>query len=196
MHFEIPAPHQTFDIPLEDGARIRMRRHGNPDGVRLLVTHGNGFAADAYYPVLAAPAGPVRPAAYSIFATMARTSRWCRRTTPTNSSAATSNAWCRSVRGELGREADRRHLPFDVGAHRDEARHRDRLALGRAACCSIRPNVPPTDHPVFPAMKAFEKQADRMGQGPPPPLRVRRRADAGIPAVARHAGLGRGRCTN
>ena len=27
-----------------------MRRHGNPDGVRLLVTHGNGFAADAYYP--------------------------------------------------------------------------------------------------------------------------------------------------
>ena len=37
-------------IQLEDSARIRMRRHGNPDGVRLLVTHGNGFAADAYYP--------------------------------------------------------------------------------------------------------------------------------------------------
>jgi pimeloyl-ACP methyl ester carboxylesterase len=50
MPFEIPAPNQTFDVPLEDGARIRMRRHGNPDGVRLLVTHGNGFAADAYYP--------------------------------------------------------------------------------------------------------------------------------------------------
>ena len=50
MHFEIPAPHQTFDIPLEDGARIRIRRHGNPAGVRLLLTHGNGFAADAYYP--------------------------------------------------------------------------------------------------------------------------------------------------
>ena len=40
----------SFEVPLEDGARIRMRRHGNPDGVRLLVTHGNGFAADAYYP--------------------------------------------------------------------------------------------------------------------------------------------------
>ena len=50
MHFEIPAPQLTFEVPLEDGARIRMRRHGNPDGVRLLVTHGNGFAADAYYP--------------------------------------------------------------------------------------------------------------------------------------------------
>ena len=50
MHFEIPAPSMTFDVALKDGARIRMRRHGNPDGVRLLVTHGNGFAADAYYP--------------------------------------------------------------------------------------------------------------------------------------------------
>jgi pimeloyl-ACP methyl ester carboxylesterase len=50
MQFEIPAPSMTFEVPLEDGARIRMRRHGNADGVRLLVTHGNGFAADAYYP--------------------------------------------------------------------------------------------------------------------------------------------------
>ena len=50
MHFELPAPSMTFDVALDDGARIRMRRHGNPDGVRLLMTHGNGFAADAYYP--------------------------------------------------------------------------------------------------------------------------------------------------
>ena len=50
MAFEIPSPRETFEVPLQDGARIRMRRHGNPDGVRLLVTHGNGFAADAYYP--------------------------------------------------------------------------------------------------------------------------------------------------
>ena len=50
MHFELPAPSMTFDVALSDGARIRMRRHGNSDGVRLLMTHGNGFAADAYYP--------------------------------------------------------------------------------------------------------------------------------------------------
>jgi pimeloyl-ACP methyl ester carboxylesterase len=50
MPIEIPPPRETFEVPLEDGARIRMRRHGNPDGVRLFVTHGNGFAADAYYP--------------------------------------------------------------------------------------------------------------------------------------------------
>src|SRR6476646_11941163 len=50
MQFELPAPSLTFEVPLDDGARIRMRRHGNPEGVRLFVTHGNGFAADAYYP--------------------------------------------------------------------------------------------------------------------------------------------------
>ena len=40
MLLEIPAPHATLDIPLEDGARIRVRRHGNPDGVRLFLSHG------------------------------------------------------------------------------------------------------------------------------------------------------------
>ncbi len=50
MRFEIPSPSLTFQVPLEDGAAICMRRHGNPEGVRLLVTHGNGFAADAYFP--------------------------------------------------------------------------------------------------------------------------------------------------
>lgn len=50
MPFELPTPSATFDIDLDDGAKIRMRRHGNPNGVRLLVTHGNGFAANAYFP--------------------------------------------------------------------------------------------------------------------------------------------------
>jgi pimeloyl-ACP methyl ester carboxylesterase len=50
MDFLVPVPSETFDIDLEDGAKIRMRRHGNPAGVRLMVTHGNGFAADAYLP--------------------------------------------------------------------------------------------------------------------------------------------------
>lgn len=50
MPFEIPAPATTFDVALEDGARIRVRRHGNPAGPRVLVCHGNGFATDAYFP--------------------------------------------------------------------------------------------------------------------------------------------------
>jgi pimeloyl-ACP methyl ester carboxylesterase len=50
MNFVVPAASETFDVALEDGAGIRVRRHGNRDGVRLTVTHGNGFAADAYLP--------------------------------------------------------------------------------------------------------------------------------------------------
>jgi pimeloyl-ACP methyl ester carboxylesterase len=50
MNFVVPAPSETFDVDLEDGAKILIRRHGNRDGMRLTVTHGNGFAADAYLP--------------------------------------------------------------------------------------------------------------------------------------------------
>ena len=35
MNFVVPVPSETFDVDLEDGAKIRVRRHGNPDGVRL-----------------------------------------------------------------------------------------------------------------------------------------------------------------
>ena len=47
---EVPAPHEVFDLAMGDGAMIRVRRHGRAGGVRLFVSHGNGFAADGYYP--------------------------------------------------------------------------------------------------------------------------------------------------
>jgi pimeloyl-ACP methyl ester carboxylesterase len=50
MHLQVPTPHQTFDVPLEDGAAIRVRRHGNPDGTRLFLSHGNGYAINGYLP--------------------------------------------------------------------------------------------------------------------------------------------------
>ena len=50
MTFAVPAPVETFEVALDDGAAIRVRRHGYPDGTRLLLSHGNGFAVDAYYP--------------------------------------------------------------------------------------------------------------------------------------------------
>ena len=50
MSLVVPVPSESFDVDLEDGAQISVRRHGNRDGVRLTVTHGNGFAADAYLP--------------------------------------------------------------------------------------------------------------------------------------------------
>ena len=48
--FTVPVPRQTFDAVMEDGAVITLRRHGNADGPRLVLAHGNGFAIDAYFP--------------------------------------------------------------------------------------------------------------------------------------------------
>jgi pimeloyl-ACP methyl ester carboxylesterase len=50
MHFKLPVPSTSFDIELDDGAKIRIRRHGFGGGIRLLLSPGNGFAADAYFP--------------------------------------------------------------------------------------------------------------------------------------------------
>ncbi len=35
---------------MDDGTVITLRRHGNPAGPRMVLSHGNGLAADLYYP--------------------------------------------------------------------------------------------------------------------------------------------------
>jgi len=37
-------------VRLDDEVTIPVRRYGNPDGPRLLLSHGNGLAIDLYYP--------------------------------------------------------------------------------------------------------------------------------------------------
>ena len=46
----MPAPLATAEILTADGAAITLRRYGNLDGRRIITSHGNGFAVDAYYP--------------------------------------------------------------------------------------------------------------------------------------------------
>lgn len=46
----VPAPLDTVEVRMADGAPIVLRRHGNPDGPRLVVSHGCGLASDALYP--------------------------------------------------------------------------------------------------------------------------------------------------
>lgn len=50
MKFVLPAPRQSFDLTMRDGATIRVRQHGNSKGPRVALCHGNGLASDAYYP--------------------------------------------------------------------------------------------------------------------------------------------------
>ena len=44
----IPEPLATGDVSLDDVTRVR--RHGNPSGSRLVLSHANGLAIDLSYP--------------------------------------------------------------------------------------------------------------------------------------------------
>ena len=50
MSLTLPQPHDVIEVAAEDGARFPLRRHGNPGGARLFLSHGNGFAIDGYFP--------------------------------------------------------------------------------------------------------------------------------------------------
>ena len=48
--WEIPEPLSVCEIRLDDDTVTTLRRHGNPAGPRLVLSHGNGLAVDLYYP--------------------------------------------------------------------------------------------------------------------------------------------------
>ncbi len=48
--WDVPEPHSVREVRMEDGTVIFLRRHGNPAGPRLVLSHGNGLAIDLYYP--------------------------------------------------------------------------------------------------------------------------------------------------
>ena len=48
--WDLPQPLSTHDVHVDDETVITLRRHGNPDGPRLVLSHGNGLAIDLYYP--------------------------------------------------------------------------------------------------------------------------------------------------
>ena len=50
IHWRVPDPHSAAEVEARDGSRFVLRRHGNPDGPRLVLSHGNGLAIDLYYP--------------------------------------------------------------------------------------------------------------------------------------------------
>ncbi len=48
--WELPEPAAVLEVPVDGGAYVYVRRHGNPTGPRILLSHGCGMAADAYLP--------------------------------------------------------------------------------------------------------------------------------------------------
>ncbi len=50
MTWKIPEPLSTLDVKLDSDTEISIRRHGRPEGARIVLTHGSGFAADLLCP--------------------------------------------------------------------------------------------------------------------------------------------------
>ena len=46
----VPEPLSVHEVEVGRGASILLRRHGNPDGARLVLSHGVGLSIDLYYP--------------------------------------------------------------------------------------------------------------------------------------------------
>ena len=50
MAFSVPKPNTVLDLEMGDGAKIKVRLHGNKKGSRIFIANGNGFAIDGYLP--------------------------------------------------------------------------------------------------------------------------------------------------
>jgi pimeloyl-ACP methyl ester carboxylesterase len=156
MHFELSAPSMAFDVVLEDGAKIHVRRHGCADGVRLFFSHGNGFAADAYFPYWQyllvnfdlivfdfrnhGHNVPVVPPHHNY----EQLTRDLERV-------------IQAVKAQLG-ERPTAGLFHSMSAR---AAMKHAIEIGwrwEALVLFDPPNVPPPDHPLYPAMEAFEKR--------------------------------------
>ena len=48
--WDLPNPISAHEVSVDDDTVITLRRHGNPEGPRLVLSHGNGLAIDLYYP--------------------------------------------------------------------------------------------------------------------------------------------------
>ena len=48
--WELPEPISVHEVPVDSDTTVFLRRHGNPSGQRLVLSHGNGLAIDLYFP--------------------------------------------------------------------------------------------------------------------------------------------------
>src|SRR5882757_8490650 len=163
MPIEIPAPSLTFQVPLDDGARILMRRHGNPDGVRLLVTHGNGFAADAYYPYWRQLL-----AKFDVLVFDFRNHGRNVPVTPSNHHsgqlADDLERVVQAVNGRLG--AKKTAGIFHSMSARTAMKHAIEIGWRWDALLLFDPpDVPPKGHPLYEAMEVFENKLTEWAKG-------------------------------
>jgi len=172
MRLEVPAPHETFEVPLEDGARIRVRRHGRPDGVRLFMSHGNGFAIDGYLPYWQ----HFLPN-YEVLVFDFRNHGQNVPVTPANHTyAQLTRDLERVYQGVCERLGSRKSAGiFHSMSGRTAMKHAIEIGFRWDALVLFDPpNVPPPGHPVYAAMEAFEARLTAFASNRRSQLRQRR----------------------
>ena len=132
-----PEPSAMARARLSDGSVIVVRRHGNPDGPRVVFTHGCGFAADLYWPFWSLFADEFDVVVYDL-----RSHGW----NETDRSAVAQHADARrrqpirvleAVDNTFGAKPTVGDLPLAVDDGRVDARAASRRRSLRW-CCSIR----------------------------------------------------------
>jgi pimeloyl-ACP methyl ester carboxylesterase len=158
MDIEVPAPHDAFDVAMGDGAVVRVRRHGRAGGVRLYVSHGNGFAVDGYYPFW----GPLAER-FEVIAFDVRNHGQ----NPRAFSGLDGHTYAqmtldleRIVRAVVARLGPRPSVgAFHSLSARTAMKHAVELGFPWEALILFDPpNVPPPGHPAWEAMDVFERR--------------------------------------
>jgi pimeloyl-ACP methyl ester carboxylesterase len=154
MRFEITSPSMTFHVPLEDGAAICMRRHGNPEGARLMLSHGNGFAVDAYFPYWQHLLGR-----FDLLVFDFRNHGW---NMPLNPANHDYGQFCRDLERvvrETAAQLGRKPTAGIFHSMSARAAMKHAVEIGwrwDALVLFDPPDVPPPGHPAYEPMRAFE----------------------------------------
>ena len=158
MPLALPAPADTVDLTMGDGAIIRVRRYPRPEAVRLVISHGNGFAVDGYYPFW----GPLAER-FEIVAFDIRNHGQ----NPLAASGRDGHTYAqmtldleRTLRGIDERFGRRPSVGvFHSMSARTAMKHAVEIGFPWAALILFDPpNVPPPEHPTYAVMENFERR--------------------------------------
>jgi len=184
MNFVVPVPSETFDVVLEDGASIRVRRHGNRDGVRLTVTHGNGFASDAYLPFWQ----QLTPH-YDVLVFDFRNHGQNVPVEPSNHNYAQLSRDLDRVRDAIDSRLGKKATVGIFHSMSGRAAMKHAIEIGwrwDALMLFDPPDVPLKGHPLYAAMEVFENKLTEWAKG----RRRRSDSDLTIPAASRERAIG------
>lgn len=156
MRLQPPPPRATFGILLDDGTAVPVRRYGNPNGVRLFISHGNGFAVDAYFPFWKLLLDDFDLVLFDF--------RNHGRNLPSDPKRHNYAQMARDIERVFSAVTEALGRKTSVGVfHSMSARAAMKHAVEigwrwDALALYDPPNVPPPDHPLYEQMRVFEKR--------------------------------------